>query len=241
MQIKTRGIILSNVRYGDKKVISRIYTRDSGLRTFIINFGTSSKSKIRLAHLQPLNQVEIEISAKEKKEVNRVTEIRIVAPYREINFHVLKNCIAGFINEALIKTLKETEADEQLFEFISSSLLQLDEMKENYTSFHLYFLMRLSNYLGFFPLDNYDNTHQFFNLMDGRFESFPPAHMNYLDRDDSKVFYTLIRNHELNSLKNISAAERNTMLNLLVQYFHFHVPGFSNFRSLPVLQATLHA
>jgi DNA repair protein RecO (recombination protein O) len=241
MQIKTQGIILSNVKYGDKKVISKIYTRNFGLRTFIIHYGTSSKSKIRLAHLQPLNQVELEIVAKEKNEVNRVTEIKVLFPYREINFHVLKNCIAGFINEALIKTLKEAEPDEEIYEFVSSSLRELDELSENYSSYHLYFLTALTTYFGFFPLDNYDSQHPFFNLMDGRFEHVPPVHMNSLDRQDSRIFSELLKYYQSFATHPVAAADRSTMLNLLIRYYYFHIPNFTDFRTLPVLQATLHS
>lgn len=240
MLVKTRGIILSNVKYGDKKVISKIYTRSFGLRTYIINFSSSSKSRIRAAHIQPLNQVELEVSSREKNEINRVTEIRVTAPYREINFHILKNCIAGFINEALVKTLKEGDADEDLYDFISASLYSLDDSTENYNAFHLYFLMELSNYLGFFPLNNYDSANSIFNLSDGRFEPSAPPHSQYLDRNESSVFSELISNYSAYKEAAPPAGIRTVMLNLLLRYYHFHVPSFTDFKSLPVLQATLH-
>ena len=76
---------------------------------------TSPKSKIRLAHIQPLNLVELDVFEKENREIGRVHEIRISYPYRELNFNVFKNCISVFLNEVLVKTLKESEANPELF------------------------------------------------------------------------------------------------------------------------------
>ena len=104
MLLKTQGIILSNVKYGDKKVISKIYTLHYGLQTYAISYGTSQKSKIKPAHLQPLNQIDLEIFFKEKNEVNRITEIQIRHPYTELNRNIYKNCIAVFLNEILLKS-----------------------------------------------------------------------------------------------------------------------------------------
>jgi DNA repair protein RecO (recombination protein O) len=241
MQIKSLGIILNNVKLGDKKVISKIYTQHSGLQSFAIHFGTSSKSRIKPAHIQPLNLVELEIVSKEKNEVNRVNEIRIGKPYIEIHNNILKSCIAGFINELLIKTLKESEANEDLFRFIYSKFLELDENKGNLGGWPLHFMMGLTQYLGIMPNNNFSNDNVFFNMMDGRFEVVPPLHMNYLDRNDSSMFHKLINEYENFLLLPPKNEERSIMLNLLIQYYRFHIPGFSDFKSLPVLQATLYS
>lgn len=242
MLFKTLGIILSNVKFGDKKVISKIYTLDFGLQSYVINFGSSSKSKIKAAHLQALNQVELEIFAKEKNDINRVNEIRVNFPYREINFHPLKSCVAVFLNELIIKTFKESQSNPELFYFVSQSFQFLDEEKVNFSSFHLYFMVTLTVHLGFFPINNFDEDHTYFNLIDGRFERNMPQHPNFFEKNDSKEFSILISCFEKykNSSANISATQRNTQLKLIIHYYLFHSPGFTEFKSLPVLQATLH-
>ena len=92
---------MHNVRYGDKKIISKIYTLNWGLQSYLINFGSSSKSKIKLAHVLPLNQVDLEVSNREKNEVNRITEIRVNYLYTDLTQNIYKNCIASFINEII--------------------------------------------------------------------------------------------------------------------------------------------
>lgn len=240
MQLKTSGIILKNTRIGDKKIISKIYTSSQGLQTFAIPFGTTSKSKIKPAHLQALNLVELDVMTKENQEIGRVSEIRVFHPYREINFNVMKNCISSFINEALLKSLRETEANPEMFEFVRDSLIELDEHPKNFGAWHLYFLMKLSRLIGFFPHNNYSAHHSFFNLLDGRFESAPPHHPNYYDREDSRYFHQLIADNEIYRNTPPNYDVRNRQLNLLIQYYRCHIPGFTDFKTLPVLQATLH-
>ncbi|MBC7862195.1 MAG: DNA repair protein RecO [Bacteroidia bacterium] len=240
MLLKTQGIILNNVKYGDKKVISKIYTLHYGLQTYAINFGTTQKSKIKPAHLQPLNQVDLEIFFKEKNEVNRVTEIRILYPYTELNRNINKNCIAVFLNEVLLKSLRESGSNEILFDFVTFSFQQLDKKEKDYNSFHLFFLIELSQHLGFFAQNNFSDSHTYFNLMDGRFEEKPPPHANYLDINDSAVFSRMLANYnEYEHSGLINSAERTKQLNLLLQYYRFHIPGFNELKTLSVLQSTL--
>lgn len=240
MQLKTSGIILKNTRIGDKKIISKIYTQNRGLQTFAIQVGTTPQSKIKPAHVQALNLVELDVMLKENQEIGRVQEIRVFHPFREINFNVMKNCISSFINEALLKSLRETEANPTMFEFVKNSLVELDEHPKNFGAWHLYFLMNLSRLIGFFPHDNFSKNHPFFNLLDGVFESLPPKHANYFDREDSLYFHQLIREYELYKNTPPVYEVRNRQLHLLIQYFRCHIPGFTDFKTLPVLQATLH-
>ncbi len=238
MQRKTSGIILKNIRIGDKKIISKIYTENSGLQQYAIQFGTSPKSKIRLAHIQPLNLVELDVFEKENREIGRVHEIRISYPYRELNFNVFKNCISVFLNEVLVKTLKESEANPELFSFIRNSFIELDAHPGGYGGWHLYFLIELTRHLGFFPQENFLKG-SFFNLLDGRFETHPPPHVHYLEKNEVVVFQQLISEALSYRYSPPSFEIRSLQLNLLLRYFNFHIPDCTDFKSLPVLQATL--
>lgn len=240
MLIKTQGIILHNVRLGDKKVISKIYTQHYGLQSYAVSFSTSAKSKIRPAHLQPLNQVELEVIAKEKNEINRVTEMRLLHPYADLHANFFKSCIAAFINEMLYKSLRESEENESLYDFISWSLRELDGKKNDFSSYHLYFLVELTQHLGFFPRNNFSNKNFLFNILDGRFEPHAPPHPNYFDREDSEAFARLLEHYgDYQHAGIITQAERARQLNLLINYFRLHLPGFPELKSLPVLQSTL--
>ena len=67
MLLKTKGIILHTIKYADKKVICKIYTRDFGVQAYIVNVGNSARSKIKPAILLPLTQLELEVFSKQNK------------------------------------------------------------------------------------------------------------------------------------------------------------------------------
>jgi DNA repair protein RecO (recombination protein O) len=145
-----------------------------------------------------------------------------------------------FLNEVLLKSLRESGANEQLFDFVTFSFQQLDKKEKDFSSFHLFFLVELSQHLGFFAQNNFSATHSFFNLTDGRFEALPPPHANYLDKNDSAAFSRLLSNYnEYEYTSAIHSHERAKQLSLLLQYYRFHVPGFNELKTLPVLQSTL--
>src|SRR5690349_2743197 len=122
----TEGIVLYNVRYADKKIISKIYTRDFGLLTCNVNVGSTPKSKIKPAVIQPLSQLEIVLSLKENKDVQQLVEAKCIYVYSQIPVHFFKSSIAQFINEVLYKCLKEQTKNEDLFHLIVKTYQWLD-------------------------------------------------------------------------------------------------------------------
>ena len=53
MLTKTRGIVLVFIRYKESSIIARIYTKDLGLRSYIVN-GVRSIKTSKIAFFQPL-------------------------------------------------------------------------------------------------------------------------------------------------------------------------------------------
>ena len=47
MLYTTLGIVLHNIKYADKKIISKIYTKDFGLISANVNVGNGPKAKIK--------------------------------------------------------------------------------------------------------------------------------------------------------------------------------------------------
>src|ERR1700752_1489138 len=107
MLCSTKGIVLQNVKYADKKIISKIYTNEFGIISVNAFISKSSKSKISNSLIQPLSLVEIEISFKENHDIHILKEIRLVHQYQNLHENFHKLCIAQFMNEVLIKCLKE--------------------------------------------------------------------------------------------------------------------------------------
>ncbi len=237
---KTKGIVLNNVKFADKKIISKIYTREFGLKSFVIHIGNSSKSKIKPAQVMPLSQIEMDVRIKENQSLATLSELRCFYLYSHLHTNIYKNTIATFINEVLFKCIKEEETNQTLFDFISNALQYFDLKIENDPNFHLLFLVDLSKYLGFFPQKFEDGDYLYFDLLNGSFIHNSPTHPHFVDREEAKLVNYILQFSINNSDNvNLNYKERKTILEILINYYKLHVAGLKEFQSLQVLQETL--
>ena len=240
MLSKTKGIVFKTIKYGDRKLIAKIYTDTHGLQSFFITLGSTSKAKIKPALLQALMQVEIETSFRENKQFAVLKEIRCNYQYTDIPINIYKNSISIFINEILFASIKEEEANPTLFEFITTAFQWLDHSAEHFSNFHLYFLIELSKHLGFYPQNNFTAILPYFDLQEGAFVSKIPAHCNYLGPESGKLLSDLLM-VDLRNIRyyHVSKQERDDLLNSLLYFYRLHVAGIKEIKSLQVLKDTL--
>lgn len=148
MQIKTKGLVLSYIKYSDTSIIVTIYTEISGITTYIEKGVRSAKSKNKMALFQPLSLLEMEVDHQANKGIQRIKEMRPYFLYKTIPYEIIKTSIGLFLGEFLIKVLKETEENTALFNYLENSLMAFDMVEENYQDFHLKFLWDLSFFIG---------------------------------------------------------------------------------------------
>ncbi len=236
MQVKTTGIILHQIRYTDSSNIVSIYTRKFGRMSYFVRGASKKKSACRPALLQPLSVVEIEAVHSPKRTIHTLREMRVALPFYEIPFDQVKIALALFIAEILHKTLKHSENDEELYNFIENSIRELDACKDGLGNFHLVFMTQLSHYLGFAPnMDNPDQA-EYFDLMNGIFIHQPPSHIHYLkpETTDALKKLTTLDYQNLNTMK-LSRSERSELLDKLIEYYQLHLPDFFPVASLDIL------
>lgn len=174
---------------------------------------------------------------KQNKEIHQLTEARCYSVHANISTSLSKLTIAQFINEILIKTLKEQSPNKYLFEFIETCLKFLNNTEAEYVNLHLYFLSELTKYLGFEPQNNFSPALPFFDCREGCFSNLSLTFPLGLSKDDSILFSEFLK---INSLKtNISHAQRQNLLEILIVYYKLHIPGFNEVRSLEVLKEVL--
>jgi len=173
MLITTRGIVFSQVKYGETSIIATIYTEHNGLQAFLVRGARSRHAKIRSAHLQHLTLVDMEVNHRSNKEIQYIKSLKIAFPFRDIPFNVKKSAVAVFLNEVLFKVIREEEANPELFNFLFNAIQFLDLNTGQLGLFHHLFLVRLSRFLGFFPRDNYSGNHPYFDLQEGNFCAGP--------------------------------------------------------------------
>ncbi|HEY6162050.1 MAG TPA: DNA repair protein RecO [Bacteroidia bacterium] len=236
----TRGIVLQTFPYTDSSLVTKIYTEAFGLQSYLANAAHSKRSGTRANLLQPLNLVECVVYKKEKKQLQRIKEIRIEHPYNSIPMDVRKSSIVLFLDEILYRSIHEEEPNAGLFEFVRSSLLVLDLKTGSCADFHLYFLVQLSRYLGFYPSGNFSEEEKYFDMQDGVFRGTEPSHPLRLEPGLARRLDELMRgNYESIPSLGISHMERKALLEKLIQYYELHVPGLREIKSHKVLEEVL--
>ena len=157
-------------------------------------------------------------------------------PFRDIPFNVKKSAIAVFLNEVLYKVIREEEPNPELFSFLFNGIQLLDLKTGSLSIFHHLFLVRLSRYLGFYPRDNRSSRLKNFNLQEGEFTDVTGPENLIAAPPLSQYLHELmlINFEDLDGLV-IPAASRHGLLDMLLNYYRLHLPGFVNVKSHLVL------
>jgi DNA repair protein RecO (recombination protein O) len=236
MQQKTNGIILKNTKFQDKKNILKIYTLQHGIQSYLVNIGHSKKSKIKAAHVSCLNQIECIEQVKQNRSIQLISDIHVSYIYQNLFSNPVKNTIAIFLNEVLLKSLKEQQENKELYQFIVKSLIVFDNQDYEATNFHLHFMVELSKYLGFYPNNNYSKQTCLFDIQDGIFTAYIPAHLYYADSELSFYLSELLNNK---SDFICNSKTRSDLLTLLIMLYKLHIPNFGEIKSIQILKEIL--
>jgi DNA repair protein RecO (recombination protein O) len=234
MQITTKALILSSLKYGDTSLIVKAFTYSDGLKSYLLKgILTSRKGKLKTAYFQPLTQLEIVVNHKNKGTLERLIDAKVSYPYQSAHTDIAKNAMIQFLAEMLVNSIFEEEQNKDLFDFLEASLQWLDT-HPNISNFHLFFLLGLSKYLGFYP-DKGRMDHPYFDLVEGAFIESPGIHP-ILKGEALDVFKTLLgTNFDAMHLIRVGKKTRQELLQSLVLYFEVHLHGFKKPRSLAIL------
>ncbi len=237
MQVTTEGIVLHFIKYGESSVIATVFTRDFGRQAYIVNAARSRKSKNKVSLLQPLFLVDIEAYQKNNRDIQRIKEIKSNQVYQNIPFDITKSTQAIFLAEILYKTIHEQESYAELFDFIKHALLYFDLLEDGWSNFHLYFLFRLTEYLGFMPKLTREGFQYWFDMRKGAVVPFEPSHPHFASKEATEhlIKLSLLKINELAQLK-ISRTMRDYLLMVLLDYYQLHFDNLGEIKSLKVLK-----
>ncbi|MEO1652224.1 MAG: DNA repair protein RecO [Bacteroidota bacterium] len=229
MLVKTRGIVINYIKFKEQSIIVKIYTENLGLQSYIVNSVRSAKARQKMALFQPLTLLDLVVyHRKDRKQLNRISEVKCRVPYQSIPFDYHKISVSLFISEVLAKALMEEEANTSLFHFLEKALGFFDQAGDQSANFHLYFLVKLSPYLGFGPSSGRD-------LLAQLQENLPPGGGMDVWDDQLPVLDQLIREDFSTSLK-MNSRQRSEVIDLLLDYYRCHLDNFDRLRSLEILR-----
>ncbi|MEK6153067.1 DNA repair protein RecO [Flavobacteriaceae bacterium 3-367] len=234
MPITTKAIVLSALKYGDTSLIVKAFTASSGMKTYLLKgVLASKKGKLKSAYFQPLMQLELVANHKDKGTLETIREARVDYHYNSLHTDITKNAMSMFLAEVLRSSIFEEEPNPQLFHFIAASLQWLDT-HDKIANFHLYFLLGLTKYLGFYP-DTAHHDAPYFDLQEGNFVVAPS--LNPMIQDKTLAYFKRFLGTNFDAMHTIKMgkASRRDLLQSLVLYFELHLQGFKKPRSLAIL------
>ncbi len=233
MQIKTKAIVISSLKYQEKSLIVKCFTQSDGLKSYFVQSAYSGKkSNQKIAYFQPLTILEIEANHKNKGTLEHFKEIKLASAYQTINTNVFKSTIAIFLSEILHHSIKEEEKNENLFTFLEAALLWFDTHEET-SNFHLILMLEMTKFIGFYPdISQIENT--FFEMTEGIFS--PLQGISCLNPHETILFKKLINLKFDSNQKIFTGIERQIILKILLDYYSIHLDGFKRPKSLDVLK-----
>lgn len=224
MLFKTRGIVLNYLKYSETSIITRIYTDEFGLQSYIVNGVRSKNSRTRIALFQPLTLLDMVVYHKQTSGLQRISEVKCLYPFQTIPFHLTRSAIAIFMAEILNKTLKEEASNKELFDYLLYTIQRLDHQEKDIENIHVKFLIDLSGYLGFMPSTPDDI------LNSGFVKPCTDEEKDFLDK--------MIKAREPDQVKTGNSVRRKA-LEYLIDFYAAHIGNFGNVNSIKVLKEVL--
>ena len=110
---KTAGIVLSHIKYKDSSIIVRIFTRELGLKGYLVNGVRSLGKGSKIALYQPLTLLDLVVYDKENSGLQRISEAKIKHPQRLIPFDMIRTSLALFSTEVISRSILEGYQNEK--------------------------------------------------------------------------------------------------------------------------------
>ena len=218
MVSKTNGIVLNYIKYKETSIISKIYTKEFGLKSYLINGIRTKKGKFNISSFQPLSLLELVVYENKNSQIGRIKELKFDKIYFTNHHAQKKISICLFISEVLLKLITFQVPDKNQFNFVRNSLIELDKIVDNYENFHIIFLIKFSKYLGF----EISNISDFSNI---KFEN--ELVISFLSE--------IIISEYSSNIKSTSSV-RNKALEIIIVYFREKTELNINFNSNRILK-----
>ncbi|NOX47215.1 MAG: DNA repair protein RecO [Chlorobi bacterium] len=237
---KTRGIVFRKIKYSESSLILQVYTEKFGLQSLMARGTRSRKSKLKAGLFQHLALLDLVIYRNEKKDIHHIKEVKPAYSFSSIPFDIRKSSLVVFMNEVLLKSIKEEEENEGLFRFLFNSIQILDIKKEGIAEFHLLFLVLLSKFLGFFPDKDFSEDRPSFDLQEGKFIKSSESSDLLMPMPFSQyLFRFLSLNYDSEENLKLPGNLKNGFLDYLLKYYRIHLPGFGELKSHIILREVL--
>lgn len=237
MIVKTEGIVFRSLKYRDTSIIVDIYTKELGLRSYIVNGVRKQKASQHASNFQRMSILDLLVYENENKDLQRIKENRFAYTFNSIPFHIARASVGTFLLELSQKCIKEKEENQNLFNFLKEWFVFLDLTGEAVSNLHILFMVELAAYLGFRPTIPKQKDSQYFDMMEGTFSESSPNHPYFMTQDETHLFVQFLKSSkDLVHAIPLNQQRRQNILDKLLIFYRLHVENFNTLNSIVILK-----
>lgn len=212
MTQNTELIVLHTTKFGENSIVVHTLSREYGRRSFLVR----GAGKRLMSLFLPLNILEADIVESTKSTLFTARNLTARHPLLGIRSNVFKNSMTMFMSEVLYRVIKEGAAEQGIYEWCERNILLLDAVQNDFSNFHLRFLLELTVALGFSP-ESRD------------LQPFVGDHYPTVERFMQTPFAESM-------LIPLNGTLRNEIAEEILRYIEFHTESSVNINSLKVLR-----
>lgn len=229
-------ITLRSIKYNDTRAIVHCLSREAGRISIIVNDGKSPAARRRRALMQPGSSFSCLIDIRENRSLQSVRDLM---PARIMMLeNPMATSIVLFICDFLSTILRDSQPDALLYDFVDDAIASITSSTRSIANAPIAFLFSLQQFMGIAPDTASFRPGYCFDFSAGQFRPTPPLHSQWLDAQQSAILFSLSRiNFRNMHLYRMTRADRNAILDLLIQYYSTHFGAIRNLQSLPVVRA----
>ena len=212
MTTATSLIVLHTTKFGENSIVVHTLSKEYGRRSFLVR----GAGKRMMSLFLPLNILEAQVLESSKSTLYTARNLSAKHPLLGIRSSIFKNSMTMFMSEVLYRVVKDGAFEQGLYEWCEKNILLLDAVQEDFSNFHLRFLLELCVALGFSPESRDlrpfvgEQYHVVEQLMRGSFAE--------------------------TMLVPLSGTTRNEIAEGILRYMEFHTESSLNVNSLKVLR-----
>lgn len=236
----TRGIILRSVKYGETSLVVTVFTEHHGVQAYLAQ-GVRKSKKNSTGLLQPSLLLELETDYKPNKNLQRLRSFHPAFIYQSIQENVVKNSIAIFCAEVLLRLLPESAPMQEIFDFSFRFFQLLDHADTTLAgNYPLFFLLKTGEIIGYKLKGEYSDNTPFINIEEGRFAEKETL-LAPLNLHDTRQLSELAHANETDFLLHrLSAVTRNNLTDWYLEFIRMHSQHLGQIKSLSVIRTILH-
>lgn len=225
-------IVLHKTKYGESSVIIHGYSSDNGRCGFLMKKPGKGGA---LSLLHPLSIIEAELSENPRGDLRYIKSFRSLHSLPGIRESLSKSSLAIYISELIFRTIHEYSPSAGFFSFLVKSILLLEELKEDYANFHIWFLVEFAKEAGYSPEKNYSDG-ALFDIISASFTKTPQAGTRCFSVEDSAILATILEKREESiHILRITGGRRSHFAKQMTIFLSYHFGFNINIHSLDIL------